>query len=87
MRRIRSPARRAAAVAGWISLSAGVSLLCLAAWAWPPGGLMFALPFLFLAPGVVLCLAGLLLIQMSRKGGELRTSESRDEGGQEGAGG
>jgi len=44
-------------------------LIGLGAVTWPPGGLMFALPFLFLMPGVVLAVVGgiLLFIGVRRK--------------------
>jgi hypothetical protein len=54
--------RRVAAVFGWIALALAVALILLAMLAWPPGGLMFALPFVFLIPGVFLALVGGLLL-------------------------
>jgi len=33
---------------------------------WPPGGLMFALPFVFLMPAAVLWVVGLLLLRLGR---------------------
>ena len=44
-------------------------LIALGAVTWPPGGLLFALPYLFLMPGVVLALLGgiLLFIGVRRK--------------------
>jgi hypothetical protein len=34
--------------------------------AWPPGGLMFALPYLFLLPALVLALGGGVLLLLTR---------------------
>jgi len=50
--------RRAAAVLGWILLVISAGLILLTILSWPPGGLMFALPYLFLMPGVVFALIG-----------------------------
>jgi hypothetical protein len=37
-------------------------LIALGAVTWPPGGLLFALPYLFLMPGVVLAVLGGMLL-------------------------
>jgi hypothetical protein len=50
--------RRTARVLGWIVLVIGAGLILLGIYSWPPGGLMFALPFVFLVPGLVLGLIG-----------------------------
>jgi hypothetical protein len=44
-------------------------LIVLGAVTWPPGGLFFALPYLFLMPGVVLGVIGgiLLFVGLRRK--------------------
>ncbi len=34
--------------------------------AWPPGGLMFALPYVFLLPAVPLAIGGVILLMLSR---------------------
>jgi len=50
--------RRLAIVLGWILLVFAGGLILLAIASWPPGGLMFALPFVFLMPGVLFALIG-----------------------------
>lgn len=42
----------------WIMLMIAAGLILLGIQSWPPGGLMFALPFVFLIPGAVLGLVG-----------------------------
>jgi hypothetical protein len=56
---------RFAAIASFL-LAAGLFLL--GVWAWPPGGLMFALPYFFLLPAAGLLLLGLILLIVSRIG-------------------
>jgi vacuolar-type H+-ATPase subunit I/STV1 len=51
---------------GILMLFLAAVLLALTAVAWPPGGLMFALPYFFLIPGVVLALLGALLLFLTR---------------------
>ncbi len=46
----------------------GVLLVLVGLASWPPGGLMFALPFVFLMPGAVLIAAGAMLVIMVRRG-------------------
>jgi len=36
---------------------------------WPPGGLLFALPFFFLIPAIIFGIAGGLLLLLARKPG------------------
>jgi len=50
--------RRSAAVLERILLVISAGLILLAILGWPPGGLMFALPYLFLMPWVVFALIG-----------------------------
>lgn len=52
---------------GWIVLSLAAGLVLLGILAWPPGGLMFALPFIFLIPGGVLALVGAGLLWLGRR--------------------
>jgi len=59
--------RQIASILGWIAFSAGLFLILLGALAWPPGGLMFALPFFFLIPGIPLAIAGGLLLWAGRR--------------------
>jgi FtsH-binding integral membrane protein len=62
---------------GWTFLIIGGALILLGVAAWPPGGLMFALPFIFLIPGVPLALVGGMLVWLSqrRRSAELHTTE------------
>ena len=64
--------RRTASVLGWISLFIAAGLIILGILSWPPGGLMFALPFFFLLPGVALALIGGVLVWLGGR------SSSRD---------
>ena len=60
--------KRFACVSGWMLLVVAGALILLGALSWPPGGLMFALPFIFFLPGAVfLILGGLLVWYGSRK--------------------
>jgi hypothetical protein len=54
--------RRVASVFGWITLALAAILFLLSILTWPPDGRMFALPFIFLVPGVFLELLGTLLL-------------------------
>jgi len=49
-----------------LAIAAGLILLGIQSW--PPGGLMFALPFVFLVPGLVLGLVGGGLLWLGRSG-------------------
>jgi len=59
--------RIVAAVIGWILIVAASVLLVLGVSSWPPGGLMFALPFVFLIPGMFLALLGAALLWLGRR--------------------
>jgi len=52
---------------GWLLLTVGGALILLGIASWPPGGLMFALPYIFLIPGVPLAVAGGLLVLLGRR--------------------
>lgn len=65
--------RRVSRVLGWIALGLASALILLGISTWPPGGLMFALPFVFLIPGVFLALVGGILLWA----GKPRSSGSR----------
>jgi hypothetical protein len=52
---------------GWILLSIGSVLILLGIATWPPGGLMFALPYVFLLPGFLLAILGGLLVILGRR--------------------
>jgi len=54
---------------GWFFLAAGAALVVLGALSWPPGGLLFALPYFFLMPGVLLAIAEGLLVLLGRRRG------------------
>ena len=71
--------RRFAATAGWVMLFVAAVLILLGITSLPPGGLMFALPFVFLIPGILLALAGGLLVRAGRR----RASAATDERGTE----
>ena len=59
--------RRFAATAGWVMLFVAAVLILLGIASLPPGGLMFALPFVFLIPGIFLALMGGLLVWAGRR--------------------
>ena len=45
-------------IVAWIMLMIATGLILLGIQSWPPGGLMFALPFVFIIPGAFLGLVG-----------------------------
>ena len=59
--------RRVPLVLGWILLVIAGGLILLAISSWPPGGLMFALPFIFLMPGLLFALVGGALVWWGRR--------------------
>ncbi len=59
--------RRVARVLGWIFVGLAALLLLFGLLTWPPGGLMFALPFVFLMPGALFGLVGGLLLLATRQ--------------------
>ena len=59
--------RRVATVLGWLALTGAAGLILLGIVSWPPGGLMFALPFVFLVPGFILALVGGVLVWLGRR--------------------
>ena len=68
--------RQAFRILGWVLLTVGVLLLLIGITTLPGGGLMFALPYFFLIPGVAsTAFAGLLLCLTS----ERRKENSRDQ--------
>lgn len=54
--------RHAFLATGWVLVLIGGGLVALGIWAWPPGGLLFALPYIFLIPGVPIAGAGAVLL-------------------------
>lgn len=54
---------------GWTSCILAVALLLLGVLTWPPGGLMFAMPYVFLIPGAILAVFGGLLVLLGRQRG------------------
>jgi len=65
--------RRAARIVGWCLVVLAGLLLVAGLLTWPPGGLMFALPFVFLMPGALFGIVGAILLWLGRE------SRSRDE--------
>ena len=59
--------RRVATVLGWLALTGAAGLILLGIISWPPGGLMFALPFVFLVPGFILALVGGVLVWLGSR--------------------
>ena len=59
--------RLVAKVSGWVLLVIGGCLIALGVVSWPPGGLMFALPFVFLMPGVLFAAIGVLLVWVGNR--------------------
>ena len=51
---------------GWLLLVVGGVLIALGIAAWPPGGLMFALPYVFFLSGAPLVVAGGLMVLLNR---------------------
>jgi len=68
--------RRVATVFGWLALTGAAGLILLGIVSWPPGGLMFALPFVFLVPGFILALVGGVLVWL---GGRSSAEDSSSE--------
>jgi hypothetical protein len=64
-RRDGAPRRIARGVAITLLVLAGL-LALLGIAAWPPGGLMFALPYFFLLPALVLAAGGAVLLLLTR---------------------
>jgi hypothetical protein len=54
---------------GWFFTAAAAVLIFLGVLSWPPGGLLFALPYFFLIPGVVFAVVGGLLLLLGRRRG------------------
>jgi hypothetical protein len=52
---------------GWILMAIGGVLTLVGIATWPPGGLMFALPYVFLLPGVPLAMLGAVLVILRRR--------------------
>jgi len=65
--------RRAARIVGWSLVVLAGLLLVAGLLTWPPGGLMFALPFVFLMPGALLGIVGAILLWLGSE------PQSRDE--------
>jgi hypothetical protein len=60
------------------ALAVAALLALLAVATWPPGGLMFALPYVFVLPAAVVALAGGILLALTRAP---RGSSSPGDGG------
>jgi hypothetical protein len=72
--------RTLARVLGWIAVVVAALLTVAGIAAWPPGGLMFALPFVFLMPAAVFWAAGLLLLRAGRRPEASATEGERSAG-------
>jgi hypothetical protein len=59
--------RSLACVLGWLAAFPGCLLVIIGVLTWPPGGLMFALPFVFLMPSGLLLLIGIPLLVLGRE--------------------
>ncbi len=57
----------AAAAIGWFLVVVAGVLSVLGIASWPPGGLMFALPFVFLIPAILLGLIGGALLWLAQR--------------------
>ena len=58
--------KRFSRIMGWTAVASGALLVLFGILSWPPGGLMFALPFVFLMPGILLVLVGAVLMRVGR---------------------
>lgn len=65
-------------ITGGILLFIAAGLGVLGLLTWPPGGLMFALPYVFLLPAGVVALAGALLLALSFVGSRKPNSKEAD---------
>ncbi|MGE5946391.1 MAG: hypothetical protein ACM35F_06820 [Betaproteobacteria bacterium] len=61
--------KKIAGALGWVAVVIAALLTFAGIAVWPPGGLMFALPFVFLMPAALLWVVGLLLLRVSRAPG------------------
>lgn len=59
--------RRVARGFGWVAAVLAGMLVMFGVMTWPPGGLMFALPFVFLMPGALLGLVATALFWLGRE--------------------
>lgn len=75
-RHVQEP-RRSLIALGSVLLVIAAVLIGLGAVTWPPGGLLFALPFLFLMPGVVVAVLGGILLFIGVRGSELHATARR----------
>jgi hypothetical protein len=64
-----------------MALTLSAVLLALGIMSWPPGGLMFALPFVFLIPGLVLLVLAACLLWLSGRDAATQTAGSSPESG------
>ena len=61
---------------GWIVLALALAIILLGLASWPPGGLMFALPYFFLISGFILALIGGLLLKVGKQPSQSERPES-----------
>lgn len=71
--------RKLAVGLGWILAVIGGALIMLGIAAWPPGGLMFALPFVFLVPGLALAAVGGILVWLGHRHHQMNSHHSPPE--------
>jgi membrane protein implicated in regulation of membrane protease activity len=67
---------------GWFLWFAGGALCLMGLMTLPDGGLMFALPYVFLIPGLCMVFFGFLLLQIRRRESSVQRN-SGDEPGRE----
>jgi len=67
---------------GWFLLLAGGVLCLMGLMTLPDGGLMFALPYVFLIPGLSMVFFGFLMLQIRRRESSVQM-DSGDEPGRE----
>jgi hypothetical protein len=70
--------RLGATVIGWVFLVIATALVFLGIGGWPPGGLMFDLPFVFLIPGILLAVIGAALVWLGRHRAPDDTADRND---------
>ena len=67
-------------VVGWFLVVVGVALCLAGVASLPDGGLMFALPYVFLIPGLCIAFIGFLLLQVRRRDSSKDPGHGRKSG-------
>jgi hypothetical protein len=70
--------RSVAYIFGWITMAIAGMLVLLGILSWPPGGLMFALPFFFIIPGAILALVAALLLWIGSRPARQQLESDRE---------